>query len=181
MADQQADQWAVEQRCLGSKTKPEYIATTLEKYADEAAAIAHATKRLHERFSSFWQRHLGIDGNLYRYDRPKVAATPPKPDIDGAAVLEFLQQLHSKLNEVTDTASAARKAWTNNHPDVWKQTFVAHLGLIWQDLMKKPPPGSDLFKDFVADAWASLEGNPKESFDRTVRDTIPGFKARTVR
>jgi hypothetical protein len=159
----------------------EYIRDRLEKYATQADAIATAAKALGERISSFWQLHLGIDGNLYRFDHLKVADIQPQPEIRQDDVLGFLQQLAAmpeklKLVEIRDAATAARQIWINNQGDVWKSRFVAHLGLVWLDLKKKPPMNSDPFKKFVADAWATLEG-PEESFDRTVRDVVPGFKA----
>jgi hypothetical protein len=180
MADQQACQWVEKQKDLRFETKPKYIEATLGKYADDATAIAETAKLLHQQISSFWQLHLGIDGNLYRYDHPKVSAIPRNPEIDRAAVLGLLQQLAAlpetlKLNEIKDAADDARQVWVNNQGDIWKKTFVAHLGLIWLDLVKKPPRNSDPFKSFVADAWAALKGDPKESFDRTVLNVVPGF------
>ena len=181
MADQQARQWTEKQKDLKFATKPEYIAATLEKYAHEASAIAETARLLHQQISGFWQLHLGIDGNLYRYDHLKVAATPKKPKIDRAAALDILHQLATlsgtlKLDEIKEAADDARQVWVNNKIDIWKRTFVSSLGLVWLDLMKKPPKYSDPFKNFVADAWATLKG-PEESFDRTVREVVPGFKA----
>jgi hypothetical protein len=160
-----------------------YIRDRLEKYATEADAIATAAKALGERISGFWQTHLGIDGYLYRFDHLKVADIQPQPEISQDDVLGFLQQLAAipeklKLVEIRDNATAARQIWINNQGDVWKSRFVAHLGLVWQDMIRKPPTNSDPFKGFVTAAWDTIAPKrPSESFDRAVRSITAGFRA----
>jgi hypothetical protein len=174
-ATSQAAQWA---------EKQEYIATALRRYGAEATAIAEASEALSQRISSFWQLHLGIDGNLFRYDHHKVTKIPLKPEIDATDVIRLLQQLAVlpetlQLQAVLDAAATARKPWLNTQGNVWKNVFVSYLGLIWSDVMGGPPANSDPFRDFVADAWASLDpdGDAKTSFDRTVTKVTRGFRS----
>jgi hypothetical protein len=162
--------------------KQQYIATTLDEYRSEAAAIAEASKYLLERLSRFWQLHLAVDGNLFRHDHHKVAAIPIKPEIEASDVTRHMQELASlpaalKLQAVSDAVNAARQPWLNNQGDVWKSFFVGHLGLVWSDLMGQRPMNSDPFRGFVDDAWASLGGSPDESFDRAIVKVTRGFRS----
>ena len=184
MADQQAKQWNEdhEQIVIPDKlktipsTKPDYIADTLARYRAEAAAVAEEIEVLQKLISRFWQTHLGIDGNLFRYDQYKaVAGALVKPDIDVGEVLAALQCLSPKLQTVMESAAIARKPWVNNKGDIWKQTFVAYMGLVWLDLMGKPPTYSTPFQDFIADAWSSLGSPDIENFQNAIRLVAPGF------
>jgi hypothetical protein len=174
MATQQAAQWA---------EKQVYIQDALSQYGDLATDIAKASESLRQMVSGFWQLHLSINGNLFRFDSYKAAGilTKHKPEIERAEVLHFMQQLAIlpetlKLQDVTKASKDARKPWFEKQGDVWKHIFVGHLGLIWSDLMKRPPTNSDPFRGFVADAWASLDGHEEANFDRAVRKIAPRFR-----
>jgi hypothetical protein len=184
MADQQAKHWREDHEQIVNPaklrtrpaTKPDYIAVTLDRYVAEAAAVTEGIEVLQKLISRFWQTHLGIDGNLFRYDQHKaVAGAPVKPDIDVGEVLAALQCLGPKLQTVMKNATIARKPWINNKGDIWKQTFVAHMGLVWLDLTGRRPTHAKPFEDFIGDAWASLGSPDTENFENAIRLVAPGF------
>jgi hypothetical protein len=170
LASQQDESWT---------EKQDYIKDSLQRYEGAAKDIREKTQELIQLISSFWQLHLGIDGNMFRYDHYSVPDVPRKPEIDALEVMRYLTLLPDvlKLKAVSNAAAVARKRWVNTQGDVWKNIFVGHLGLIWQDLVGKPPTLSDPFQQFVADAWASLHPKGGDAvFDRAIRTITEGFR-----
>jgi hypothetical protein len=161
--------------------KQEYIAKTLDDYKAEAAGIIEASQHLRERMSRFLHLYLAINGNMFRHDHYKVADVPAKPELDEIAVRRLSQELAAlpvtlKLSEALSATAAARERWVNNQGDVWKNVFVGLLGSVWKDLTKSPPKNADPFKEFVAEAWATIDGDPDESFDWTIVTVTRGFR-----
>jgi hypothetical protein len=157
-------------------TKPEAIANTLSRYEAEATNIVSAITDLKRLIGGFQQTHLGVDGRLYEFDHYKEKKGLVKPEIDFSEALTALRPLVPQLESISKLAMTARKPWVNNQAEVWKHTFVAHLGLLFSDLKKKPPKNSGPFKRFINDAWVTLDCGRDEGFDRTVVSVAGQFK-----
>jgi hypothetical protein len=157
-------------------TKPEAIRETLSRYEAEATSIASAINDLNKLIGRFWQTHLGVDGRLYEFDHVKEKEGLIKPEIDFAEALAALRPLVPKLQSISEIAITAREPWINNPSDIWKHSFVAHLGLLFLDITKKPPKNSDPFKKFINDAWNTLECGRDQKFDHTVVNVTRQFK-----
>jgi hypothetical protein len=159
-------------------TKPEAIAATLSRYEAEATSIASAINDLNKLIGRFLQTHLGVDGRLYEFDHVKEKSGLIKPEIDFAEALVALQPLVPKLQSISDIAITAREPWINNPSDVWKHTFVAHLGLLFSDITKKPPKNSGPFQKFIDDAWVTLASGHDENFAHTIVKVTQQFRQR---
>ena len=173
------DQYIVPDKLISvPATKPEAIRETLSRYEAEATSIASAITDLNRLIGRFWQTHLGVDGRLYEFDHVKEKEGLVKPDINFAEALTALQSLVPKLQSISNLAITAREPWINNTSDIWKHSFVAHLGLLFSDITKKPPKNSDPFKKFINDAWNTLERGRDQKFDHTVVKVTQQFRQR---